>query len=496
MAVVVRAAPQGEDDAMTLDASGLCRLPIAELLQRFRRRELSPVEVAEAALDRIDALNPTLNAFCTIKPELVRAQARRAEQQLRSGDTAGPLCGVPIAVKDLIFTRDLRTVGGSTAYRDFVPEEDDITVERLRNAGAVILGKTNVPEFGYGRGLTINPVFGVTRNPWNLERTPGSSSGGSAAALAAGMCPGALGSDGGGSVRSPSSYCGLYGLKASFGRVPLYPGCRDVRYPGFSGWETLEHIGPMARTVTDVALMLDVLAGPDPRDRHSLPREAGSFANLDGADVKGLRIAWTVDFGGYARADAPVAAAVEAAARQFADLGARVENATPFTDDPGGAFAAAVALDSDVTAMRKLAAEQPDAISDALKAAVAREWTYAELSDAATARRDLYNKLWRFFETYDLLLTPTTPTAAFDVTHFGPREVAGVPVTPDRPVPSFTSPFNLTGSPAASIPVGWTDDGLPIGMQIVGNHLADALVLKASRAYEIAAPWADRWPTL
>jgi aspartyl-tRNA(Asn)/glutamyl-tRNA(Gln) amidotransferase subunit A len=189
---------------MTVDASRLYRLPIAKLLPLLRRRELSPVELAEEALARIDALNPTLNAFCTIEPALVRAQAKRAELQLMRGDDVGPLCGVPIAVKDLIFTKDLRTVGGSTAYRDFVPDEDDITVERLRNSGAVILGKTNVPEFGYGRGLTINPVFGLTRNPWNPEKTPGSSSGGSAAALAAGMCAGALGSDGGGSVRWPA----------------------------------------------------------------------------------------------------------------------------------------------------------------------------------------------------------------------------------------------------------------------------------------------------
>jgi aspartyl-tRNA(Asn)/glutamyl-tRNA(Gln) amidotransferase subunit A len=269
-----------------------------------------------------------------------------------------------------------------------------------------------------------------------------------------------------------------------------------VRYPGFSGWESLEHIGPMARTVTDAALILDVIAGPDPRDRHSLPREAGSFADLEGASAAGLRIAWTTDFGGYARADAEVVAAVEAAARTFEALGAHVENATPWTDDPGEHFAAIVALDSDVTAMRKLAIEQPDAISDALAASVAREWTYTELSDAATARRDLYNKLWRFFARYDLLLTPTTPTVAFDVSHFGPREVAGIPVTSSQPAPSFTSPFNLTGSPAASIPAGWTADGLPIGLQIVGNHLADTAVLRASRAFEIAAPWADRWPEI
>jgi aspartyl-tRNA(Asn)/glutamyl-tRNA(Gln) amidotransferase subunit A len=201
----------------------------------IRRRELSPIEVADALLERIDALNGPLNAICTMEPDRVRAAARAAEDAVLRGDEVGPLHGIPIAVKDLIFTNDRVTTGGSTYYRDFVPDEDDVTVERLRQAGAIILGKTNVTESGFGVDPG-NPVFGLTHNPWSLDRTPGGSSSGSAVAVAAGMCPGALGSDGGGSIRVPASFCGLYGLKASFGRIPLYPGCRDTRYPGFSGW--------------------------------------------------------------------------------------------------------------------------------------------------------------------------------------------------------------------------------------------------------------------
>ena len=478
---------------MTTDRGDLCWLSISELAPMIRRRDVSPVEVAEAALARVAVLNDRLLAFCTIDPDRVRAQARRAEQQIMAGQPLGSLCGVPIAIKDLIFTGDLVSTGGSTAYRDFVPAEDDITVERLRAAGAIILGKTNVPEFGMGVG-SQNPVFGISRNPWNPERTPGGSSGGSAIAVATGMAPGALGSDGGGSIRSPSSYCGTYGLKPSFGRVPLYPGCRDTRYPGFSGWESLEHIGPMTRTVADAALMLDVIAGPDPRDRHSRPRGTETFADLADTDVSGLRVAWTTDLGGWARADENVGRAVEAAARRFEALGARVENATPFREDPTDAYLAIVALDFDVFAMRKLVARQPDCVNPRLAELIAHEWTFEEVTKAFATRRALYNQVWRFFESHDLLLTPTTPTAAFDVGLPGPRAVAGVPVTAEQPAPSFTRPFNLTGSPAASIPAAWTEDGLPIGLQIVGTHLADHLVLRASRAFEQAAPWLDRRP--
>ena len=233
-------------------------LSLAEQAALVRTRQVSPVELAQTLLDRIDACNPPILAFCALNPELVLAQARQAERQVQSGASPGPLCGVPMDIKDLLFTHDLPTVGGSPWYREFLPDEDDVVVERLRGAGAVILGKTNVPEFGFGPGST-NAVYGQTRNPWDTTRTPGGSSGGSAAAVATGMGAAALGSDGGGSIRVPSSFCGVYGLKPSFGRVPLYPGCRDERFPGFSAWESIEHIGPITRHVHDAALLLDVI---------------------------------------------------------------------------------------------------------------------------------------------------------------------------------------------------------------------------------------------
>jgi aspartyl-tRNA(Asn)/glutamyl-tRNA(Gln) amidotransferase subunit A len=475
-------------------AEEICWLPLTELSSRIRQRALSSVEVTDALLARIDALNGRLNAICTMDADRVRVAARAADAALANGDDVGALHGIPIAVKDLIFTNDHVTTGGSTYYRDFVPDEDDVTVERLRQAGAIILGKTNVPEFGFGVG-SRNPVFGVTRNPWNLDRTPGGSSSGSAAGVAAGLFPGALGSDGGGSVRAPASYCGLYGLKASFGRIPLYPGCRDTRYPGFSGWESLEHIGPLTRTVEDSALMLDVLAGPDPRDRFSLPREARPFADLDAPDISGLRIAWTTDFGGYARADDDVRLAVEAAAQTFETLGAHVENATPFSENPVNAFLATVALDFDVVAMRAFATEHPDAINERIADLIAREWTFEDAARAGAHRRDLYNELWRFFERFDVLLTPATPAAAHDVMLAGPETIGGLPANAGASF-SFTHAFNMTGSPAASIPCGWTADGLPIGLQIVGNHLDDRMVLRVSRAFELAAPWSGRRPPL
>ena len=255
------------------------RMEAVELAERVRAKELSPVEVVDAVLERMDRLEPMLHAFCTPTPDLAREEARRLEREISDGADPGPLAGVPVGIKDLHAVKGVRMVLGSHAYKDFVPDEDDVSVERLREAGAIILGKTNVPEFGYS-GVGHNPVFETTTNPWDASLTPGGSSAGSGAAVASGMGPIALGSDGGGSVRIPSSFCGLFGMKASMGRVPLYPSCRDERYPGASGWESLEHIGPMSRTVRDGALMLSVMAGPDERDRLSIPEEA-SFDPLE-----------------------------------------------------------------------------------------------------------------------------------------------------------------------------------------------------------------------
>lgn len=248
----------------------ICRLPATELAARIGTSEISPVEVTDAVLERMAALDGALGAYCTPTPDLARAQARAVADRLARGEEVGPLAGVPIGVKDLITTQGIRTTSGSPAYEDFVPDEDDIVVERAVAAGAVVLGKTNASEFGYS-ATGHNPLFPATRNPWNTALTPGGSSAGSAAAVAAGLGPVALGSDGGGSIRVPAAHSGLVGFKASMGRVPVWPGCRDERYPGVSGWESLEHLGPLTRTVADTALMLSVLAGPDPRDRHSIP---------------------------------------------------------------------------------------------------------------------------------------------------------------------------------------------------------------------------------
>ncbi|MGQ4424584.1 amidase, partial [Streptomyces violaceoruber] len=248
----------------------ICAMPATELVNRIKAKEISPTEVTEAVLNRMESLNPVLHAFCEPTQDLARSTAAEVSERIAHGDPVGPLAGVPISIKDLLAVKGVRTAMGSPIYRNFVPDEDDIVVERVKASGAVILGKTTVPEFGYS-GAGHNPVSPTARNPWNTEMTPGGSSAGSGAAVASGIGPVALGTDGGGSVRIPAAHCGIYGFKPSMGRVPMYPGARDERFPGASSWESLAHVGPMTRTVADAALLMSVLAGPDPRDRYSLP---------------------------------------------------------------------------------------------------------------------------------------------------------------------------------------------------------------------------------
>jgi aspartyl-tRNA(Asn)/glutamyl-tRNA(Gln) amidotransferase subunit A len=320
----------------------ICGMAGSELADAVRNKQVSPVEIIDAVAERMSAVEPTVHAFCTPMLDLAREQARRLAERLAAGEELGPLAGIPIGVKDLVATRGIRTVGGSAAYREFVPDEDDVVVERLKAADALLIGKTNVPEFGYS-AVGHNPVFETTRNPWNPDMTPGGSSAGSGAAVASGMGPMAVGTDGGGSVRIPAAHCGLFGMKPSMGRIPLYPGCRDERYPGFSSWESLEHIGPMTRTVADGALMLSVMAGPDPRDRHSIPTGDVDWVaggHRDGG-VGNLRVAFSPDLG-YAAVDPQVRDIVERAVRVFeTDLGCRVEQA-----DPGGLFTGQVEVES------------------------------------------------------------------------------------------------------------------------------------------------------
>ncbi len=473
----------------------LCRMEAVELAGRIRAKELSPVEVVDAVLDRMDRLEPTLHAFCTPTPELAREEAQRLEREISEGGDPGPLAGVPVGIKDLVATKGIRTAAGSHAYADFVPEEDDVVVERLKEAGAIVLGKTNVPEFGYS-GVGHNPVFETTTNPWNTNLTPGGSSAGSGAAVATGMGPFAIGSDGGGSIRIPSSFCGLYGMKASFGRVPLYPGCRDERYPGVSSWESLEHIGPISSTVADGALMLSVIAGEDDRDRHTLPDPHFDWVEEAGKDdIRGLRVAYSEDWG-YAAVDSRVRDIVGKAVEVFErDLGCSVERADPGWVDPYEPFWGLVAIESDLKGMRAMADELGDKMTPHLTEFLRTEWTDQDLTDAVIARKALYNKMWKFMQNYDLLLTPTLAVPPFEVGIQGPEVIDGREVEPFYWL-SFTLPLNLTGQPAATVPAGWTDDGLPVGLQIIGRHRDDPAVLRASAAFEAAAPWKDRWPVL
>jgi aspartyl-tRNA(Asn)/glutamyl-tRNA(Gln) amidotransferase subunit A len=476
-------------------ANEICSLDAVTLAGLVRAKKLSPVEVTDAVLARMDRLEPMLHAFCTPTPEIARKAAKDIEKRIMAGEDVGPLAGVPWGCKDLICTSGIKTASGSFAYADFVPDEDDVVVERMRDAGAVMLGKTNVPEFGYS-GVGHNPLFPTTRNPWNTELTPGGSSAGSGAAVASGMGPFSIGSDGGGSVRIPSSFSGLYGMKPSMGRVPLYPGVKDERYPGVSSWEALEHIGPMSRTVADSALMLSVIAGPDDRDNRSLPREEGFdwMASLKG-DLKGLKVAYSPDWG-YAAVDKRVRDIVGKAVKVFErDLGCIVEEASPGWENPYQAFWALLAGETDLKGMREMERRLGDKMTPHLRDFLKTEWTAEQLTDAMVARKAVNNKMWRFMRKYDLLLTPTLAVPPFEIGIQGPTMIDGREVEPFEWL-HFTYPLNFTGQPAASVPAGWTDDGLPIGLQIVGRHLDDALVLRASACFEAAQPWRDRGPPM
>jgi aspartyl-tRNA(Asn)/glutamyl-tRNA(Gln) amidotransferase subunit A len=394
----------------------------------------------------------------------------------------------------LVLTQGIRTTSGSILYKDFIPEEDDVVVERLKAAGAIMIGKTNVAEFGY-YGTGENRLFPTTRNPWNIERTSGGSSAGSAAAVAAGMGPFAIASDGGGSIRIPAAFCGLYGLKASMGRVPLYPGARDERYPGVSGWESIEHIGPVSRTVADAALMMSVIAGPDDRDRHSLPEANFTWMDTLKGDLKGQRVAYSADWG-YAPVDPEVREIVGRAVRVFErDLGCIVEEAHPGWEDPFHHFFTIVLMETDLTGMRRLLQQYGSQMMPLVAEALKTPLTDEAITDALMARKAVTNKAWRFFRQYDFVLTPTAAVAPFRLGIQGPETIDGKTVRPFQWLP-FTFPFNMTGQPAASVLAGFTRDGLPVGLQIIGRHLDDPMVLRASAAYEAVAPWKDRWPPL
>jgi aspartyl-tRNA(Asn)/glutamyl-tRNA(Gln) amidotransferase subunit A len=455
-----------------------------ELAGLVRAKQISPLEVADALLARIDAVNPRLNAFCLVSADLARALAREAEIAVMKGEPLGALHGVPVSIKDVIATKGLVTTGGSRLFAEAVPEEDAVAVGRLRAAGAVILGKTNTSEFGH-KAVTENPLFGITRNPWNPALTPGGSSGGAAAAVASGLGPLALGTDGGGSVRLPASFCHVFGFKPSYGRVP--------QYPRFPGWEHVGHTGPITRTVRDAAALLDVIAGGDDRDRRSLPREGGSYLEACEGGVKGRHVAWTPDLG-YAAVDPAVLALCENAAAEFESLGCHVEVVNPGWENPEEAFSTMVAAQFYAAWSDRL--PDAEALMDPSLVKFIRHGGAVSTRDylVACARVETYwQEAQSFLQRFDLLLTPTVAVPPFPADGRPPREIDGQSVSVLGWMP-FTYPFNLTGQPAASVPAGFTPDGRPVGLQIVGQRHADRVVLSAAAAYEAACPWSDHRP--
>jgi aspartyl-tRNA(Asn)/glutamyl-tRNA(Gln) amidotransferase subunit A len=458
-------------------------LSAAELSAAFATRDLSPVEVTEACLARIEGLDSEINAFCHVDGDIARNEAEASETRWMQGSALSPLDGVPVAIKDLLLTKGWPTRRGSLTVDPKGPwSEDAPTVARLREAGAVLIGKTTTPEFGW-KGSTDSPLTGVTRNPWDKEKTPGGSSGGSSAALAARFCPLALGTDGGGSIRIPASFTATYGLKPSFGRVPAYP---------LSPFGTVAHVGPMSRTVLDTAMLLNVIAKPDARDWHSLRYVATDYAAEIEMPLKGRRIAYSPRLGYANKVIAEIETLVAAAVRRFEQLGAHVEQVDPSTDDPSHIFqtlwwSGAAHLLGDLPAAKK-------AQLDPGLRQMAEEGAKFSLKDylSATLARGAYgSKLRQFMERYDFIVTPSTATPAFNVGMLSPLEEDGRAWMQWTP---FSFPFNLTQQPAASINCGFTSDGLPVGLQIVGRMFDDAGVLAASYAYEMMDPHYERVP--
>lgn len=472
----------------------LCFLPATGMAAAIRARTLSPVEVVDALLERIERVNPRINAFTVILAEQARTVAREREDEARRGALRGPLHGIPFTIKDLTMTRGVLTARGSIAWKDWVPEENALLVDRLLEAGGIFLAKTTTPEFG-NKGVTESLLTGWTNNPWDTSRTAGGSSGGAAAQVAAGMGPLAHGSDGAGSIRIPASLCGVVGLKPSYGRVPSYPP------PSFT---TIAHQGPIARTVADAALMLSAIAGVDNRDPYAISEPATDYvASLAGASVAGLRVACSIDAGLGAPVDPAVAGRVEAAARVFAGLGAKVEKATPDLPHPEAHMLTLWStmygvMVTDLVLPRVASREDIDpSMLGFLERA--QRLSAMDYHRALAFRGEYTRRMLAFFEQFDLLLTPTLATAAFP--HPEPRWMPGPAELCGKPIDPFlgwllTYPFNLTGQPTITVPCGFTNEGLPVGLQIVGRPRQDVAVLSAAAAYEQAAPWHSHRPVL
>ena len=465
----------------------LCFLPACELVRLIRSRQLSAVEVMDAHIAQIERVNPAVNAIVTFLPERARAGAQAVDAALARGDDPGPLAGLPVAHKDLTATKGIRTTFGSPIFKDFVPDADAIIVERLRKAGAITVGKTNTPEFGAG-SQTFNPVFGATRNPYDPARTSGGSSGGAAAALACGLLPIADGSDMGGSLRNPASFCNVVGLRPSSGRVP--------NWPSVSGWFHMAVVGPMARTVQDVALTMSAIAGPDARAPISMQDPATVFARPLERNFKGARVAWSRDLGGLP-VEPEVGRVMESQRKTFTELGCIVEDATPDLRDADEIFSVVRAWNFELSfgALLKTKREQmKDTVIWNIEEG--QRLTGPQVGAAEVKRTQLFHRMREFMEKYDFLVAPVVQVLPFDVDVPYPTRINGIGLDTYIDWMRSCSHITVTGAPALSVPCGFSSGGLPVGLQIVGRHKDDFGVLQIAHAFEQATGFWKRQPAI
>ena len=470
-----------------MNSSDIAFAPAWKVREMVATKEVSPRELVDLFLGRIDSLDTKLNSYLTVTADLARESAAKAEEGVMRGEELGALHGVPISIKDLELSKGIRSTMGCSVFRDHVPDEDSVVMERVKDAGAIILGKTNTPEFGQS-GTTENLLGDACRNPWNIERTSGGSSGGAGSALIAGLCSLATGSDGGGSIRIPASFCGVYGIKPTQLRVPRYGSVG--RGPATAN--LFSQSGPMSRTVRDSALLLQVISGHDPRDPMSLKAPVPDFLSGLNRGVKGLKIGWTPDYG-YAPVDPEVLRITEASARNFEAMGANVEEVDVGLQNPFRAFwtmFSTAAYSSyghllnhqaaDLTTYGRYSLEQ------------GRAATGAAVAQALHVVNMVKLRFEELLEEYDLLMSPTMPTVAFPVGQ-PPKEVNGKGMPPHLGYIPLTFPINMSGQTAASIPCGFSD-GMPVGLHVIGKAGDEATVLRASAAYEEAHAWGDARP--
>ncbi|MFX1274135.1 MAG: amidase [Promethearchaeota archaeon] len=473
-----------------MNKEDICYMSACDMREKIKTQELSSLEITETIIERIEKINPFVNAYCTTTFDLAREMALKADDAVKNREKLGLLNGIPLSIKDLMMTKGIKTTFGSKFHENFIPEVDDIAVQRLKEAGCVMLGKVNTSEFGH-IALTNNKIFGETKNPWNLDRNSGGSSGGSASAVASGLGPISLGSDGGGSIRVPSSLCGVYGLKPNFGRIPIYPQIGNA-------FKSMEHYGPIARCVKDAALMLDVVKSFHPADSSSFPDRDIDYVDILKEKPKKIKIGYSMTLGFFKALDEEVEKIVIDNAEKFTQFDWSVENVKLKLKRPESTVIKII-TSGFAHDMQEEYEKHPEDLSIDLRNIIKAGSTYkgSDIINAKAQQGQLYDQMYNYFKEYDILITPTTPIPAFKVewldTGTKYPSVKGRELSATSWI-SFTYPFNLTGHPAASIPCGWSEEGLPIGMQIVGKRYDEKTVLQISKAFEEIAPWQEKRP--